>query len=159
MVRSSVEVALMRLLYHWLPALLWAGFIFIGSTDLLSGSRTSRYLGPVLHWLLPQLSPAALKSVQLGIRKTGHVTEYSLLTGLLWRALNGTSLGRTRPWPQWRAWFTGLLAVSYAASDEWHQSFVASREGSVRDVAIDAFGVTVALGIIWSVGRLRCRWC
>jgi VanZ family protein len=158
MVRSSVQVALMRLLYHWLPALLWAGFIFIGSTDLLSGAHTSRFLGPLLHWMFPQLSPEELKAVQLGIRKAGHVTEYSLLTGLLWRALNGATLGRTRPWPHWRAWFTGLLAVSYAVSDEWHQSFVSSREGSVRDVGIDALGVALALGIIWSVGRFRRRW-
>jgi VanZ family protein len=35
----------------------------------------------------------------------------------------------------------GVIALLYAFSDEWHQSFVPGREGALRDVGIDALGV------------------
>lgn len=142
---------------YWLPALVWAGFIFWGSTDALSGAHTSRLLRPLLHWLAPGLDEMGVDRVQLAVRKAGHLTEYAILTALLWRALNGPNLGRRRPWPQLRAWLTWALAVAYAASDEFHQTFVATREGSLRDVGFDAAGALAALGLIWWWG-LRRRW-
>ena len=48
----------------------------------------------------------------------------------------------------------GWLAVLYAATDEFHQTFVPSREGCIRDVAIDSCGVALALLALW----LCCRW-
>ena len=140
---------------YWLPALIWAGFIFWGSTDSLSGAHTSRFLRPLLHWLLPGLNADRLSEIQLVIRKLGHLTEYAVLTALLWRALNGPNLGQRRPWPQQRAWLTWALAVAYAASDEFHQSFVPTREGSLRDVGIDSTGALAALGLIWWWGVRR----
>jgi VanZ family protein len=37
-----------------------------------------------------------------------------------------------------------VLAVLYAISDEVHQSFVPTREGTLRDVIIDAIGALLA---------------
>ena len=37
-----------------------------------------------------------------------------------------------------------LLAVLFAASDEWHQTFVSDRDGNARDVLIDAAGAAFA---------------
>ena len=37
-----------------------------------------------------------------------------------------------------------LLAVLYAFSDEWHQTFVPGRKGTLRDVAINAVGAVGA---------------
>ena len=145
-------------LRRWLPVLIWAGFIFWGSTDLLSVPHTSRFTRPFLLWLRPDLSEDAIAFVQICLRKTGHMAEYALLAGLLWRALNGSELGLSRPWPRRLAWWTWGLAVAYAASDELHQSFVASREGTLRDVGIDGLGAAVAIGAIWFIGRQRRRW-
>jgi VanZ family protein len=40
------------------------------------------------------------------------------------------------------AWLLAMLmAMRYACSDAWHQTFVPGREGTVRDVAIDELGV------------------
>ncbi|HTH48593.1 MAG TPA: VanZ family protein [Candidatus Limnocylindria bacterium] len=147
-----------RFFPHWLPVLTWAGFIFWGSTDVLSGAHTSRFLRPVLEWLLPDPGADAFEQIQLAVRKAGHVTEYAVLTALLWRALNGPGLGQTRPWPRRLAWLAWSLAVAYAASDEFHQTFIPSREGSLRDVGIDALGAALALGLIWWRGRCRHRW-
>ena len=41
-----------------------------------------------------------------------------------------------------------LLAILYAASDEFHQSFVPGRGPSVIDVGIDAIGA--GLGLMWA---------
>jgi VanZ family protein len=38
-----------------------------------------------------------------------------------------------------------LMAVLFAASDEFHQSFVEGRTSTLRDVLIDALGSTLAL--------------
>ena len=40
-----------------------------------------------------------------------------------------------------------LFAVVFAASDEWHQTFVPGRYGKVRDVALDALGAALALSV------------
>ena len=41
-----------------------------------------------------------------------------------------------------------LLAILYAASDEFHQSFVAGRGATVMDVGIDSIGA--GLGLLWA---------
>lgn len=119
--------------------------IFIGSTDVLSAEHTSRFLVPFLHWLDPQISSAAINSIQIVIRKLGHLTEYAILATLIWRALRSAE--------NWKRSTLILFTVSligcavFAASDEFHQSFVPSRTSSVNDVMIDIFGAGIALAI------------
>jgi len=61
---------------------------------------------------------------------------------LLWRALDGVT-------PQPRLAWAWILAVAYAATDEFHQSFTAGRHMSVQDVAIDATGAMIGLAALW----------
>lgn len=132
-------------LKYWLPLLIWMTLIFIGSTDVLSAEHTSRFLVPFLHWLDPQISSAAINSIQIVIRKLGHLTEYAILATLIWRALRSAE--------NWKRSTLILFTVSligcavFAASDEFHQSFVPSRTSSVNDVMIDIFGAGIALAI------------
>ena len=67
-------------------------------------------------------------------RKIVHAVTYGILWFLWWRAL-----GTENP--------AASIAITllYAASDEWHQSFVEGRHGTPVDVAIDAAGVTIAV--------------
>jgi VanZ family protein len=44
-------------------------------------------------------------------------------------------------------WFPFLLTVFYGATDEYHQSFVPTRDASFLDLAADAIGGL--LGIVW----------
>jgi VanZ family protein len=81
------------------------------------------------------------------IKKTGHITEYGILAFLIWRALaKGDS-----PSPLVKAF---LLSLLYAASDEYHQSFVPGRDGNLFDVCVDAIGALMALIFVW---RLRAK--
>jgi VanZ family protein len=78
-----------------------------------------------------------------------HCLEYAVLALLLWMAARRTPLLAPR------AWLAALLiALVYAASDEWHQAFVPGRVPDVRDWLADAAGALVALGL---VTRLNAR--
>ena len=87
-----VSFSVREFLKLWLPVLAWMAFIFVGSTDLLSAEHTSRFIGPFLRWFAPDVSDATIVSVQLVVRKCGHLTEYAILAALLYRAFR-----RSRP--------------------------------------------------------------
>ena len=130
-------------LKYWLPVFIWLGVIFAGSTDIFSTEHTSRYLVPFLRWLDPQISPTAINAIQSAIRKLGHLIEYAILAALFWRALrDGTNLGAKVSLLFIAVWFVcGIFAVT----DEFHQSFVASRTASPHDVLIDVCGALIGI--------------
>jgi VanZ family protein len=114
---------------HWLPVAAWAGLIFF-----FSAQSDLRFL------------PDA--GADFVLRKLGHAGVFGILALLLWRALAGTTAWR-RP----SAW-AFVIAVLYAASDEWHQAFVSGRGPSAVDVGIDSIGAGVA---IVAIAFLRSR--
>ncbi len=124
----------------WGPVAFWVALMFFGSSDWMSADHTSRYLTPLLHWLNPDISPATVARVHLLVRKAAHVTEYAILTALLFRALRWSI---ENPW--WRAAAALVPALVIAPLDEFHQSFIASRTGSPIDVLIDYSGAIVGL--------------
>lgn len=126
--------------------------MFVGSTDVLSAEHTSRFLVPFLLWLNPHISMARVVSIHFALRKVGHFTEYAVLAALLWRGLRGTfnAAGKTI-----LALSAFLMAAAFAASDEYHQSFVPSRTASVRDVMIDCIGALAAVLLCFIFARAR----
>ena len=94
----------------------------------------------VIFWFSAQ--PAAAHHVWwvIVVRKLGHITGYALLTALwawaLWGAVRRPVL--------WAV----LISLAYACSDEFHQTFVRGREGTPRDVLIDAVGMAIAALLI-----------
>lgn len=134
-----------------MPVIAWMVLIFFGSTDVLSAEHTSRFLVPFLRWFDPQISWGMIVKIHFILRKLGHLTEYGILAGLLWRALQ-TAIVAAR----WRvAGLALLIAAGYAAFDEFHQSFIPSRTSSSNDVMIDICGATVALMICMLFTRSR----
>lgn len=136
----------------------WMALIFSASTDLGAARGTSRIIGPLLHWLKPDLSPEATARIVFAVRKTSHITEYALLAILLWRALRKPLPGDSRPWSSSVAWQALAMAVFYAATDEFHQTFVPSRTGSIIDVLWDSAGATAGLLVLWLLGRRLRHW-
>ena len=138
-------------LCYWGPVLGWGLFIWIFSTRGFSESGTSRWIVPLLHWLLPHAPPRTLFRIHHMVRKGAHAFEYFLLSLLL---LHGIRRGR----PGWRlSWGLAAvgLAVLWACSDELLQLFVPGRGSSLRDVLIDGFGAAMAQVIPawWSAQR------
>ena len=116
---------LFKIFLRWLPALIMMIVIFLFSAQ--SASRL-----PDFGW------PDRF------IKKSGHVMGYAILAFLYWRALE---FGEDRRWAAW------LLALLYALTDEFHQSFVAGRHPTIWDVILfDNLGTLISL---WSVARYR----
>ena len=79
------------------------------------------------------------------LRKGAHMVEFGLLWLLWWRALGFGSVTAA----------VGI-ALAYAATDEYHQSFVEGRNGSALDWAVDATGVALAIALA-RASRARSR--
>lgn len=112
-----------RRLALWGPVALWAGFLFLASSRSDTGA-----VGRIPDWLT-------------------HGAAYLVLAVLLLRALCG---GTGRPFATRAALLTVLLATVYGVSDEWHQSFVPGRDSSAGDVAKDAAGAALGVGLLRS---------
>jgi VanZ family protein len=83
------------------------------------------------------------------VRKAAHFGEYALLTVLWWRAL------RTRMTEPAALAAAVAIAVGYAITDEFHQTFVDGRTGSPVDVLIDAAGAATAAAVLAARHRRR----
>jgi len=120
-----------RAVRAWGPAILWMGLIF--------------YLSAQSH--LPGVPEAWLDVL---LKKTAHFLAYAVLARLYLRAL-----GFHKELPVAPAALALFLAAVYAATDEFHQSFVPGRTPSLADWLIDGGGAGAGLLISRLVGRLR----
>jgi VanZ family protein len=135
-------------LKFWLPVLVWMVVIFSASSDPHSAERSSRFVEPFLHWLFPQMSQAHVEEIHHAIRKCAHLTEYGILGLLVWRALHQSQNNLpTWSWP--KVGGTLLIVFLYSGSDEYHQSFVATRTAQFSDVLIDTLGAAIGLLALW----------
>jgi VanZ family protein len=141
-----------RLLKNWLPVFIWLGVIFLGSIDLMSAEHTSRFIVPFLRWLKPDISPETLASIHFIVRKCAHLGEYAVLALLLFRAAILTNLKRSLAILYVSVWVACLFV---ATTDEFHQTFVASRGASATDIMIDSGGAILGLliGAIFGITR------
>ena len=77
------------------------------------------------------------------IYKGGHVVGYGMLAWSIWRAFEFQGN---------RRWLTWILAVLYAVTDEYHQSFVHGRHPTAFDVLVyDNIGALLSL---WLTAKL-----
>ena len=112
----------------------------------LSPARALSLLGPpllvmaVIFYLSSQESGGAHGTLELLLRKLGHVSEYAVLTLCWWRALRG--LGVSSENRVVIALAVGI-ALAYSASDEFHQTFIRGRHGTPVDVLIDSIGMGI----------------
>jgi VanZ family protein len=111
----------MSKIFRWFPAILIMAVIFIASDT--PSSKIPDY------GMWDEL-----------VKKGGHMTGYGLLAGAYWY---GLGFDRKKGWLAW------LLAVLYAATDEFHQSFTPGRHPSPVDVLLfDGGGAALALMLI-----------
>lgn len=101
----------------WGLVFLWAGLIFFLSHQ-------------------PGLKSGLSNEWDFILRKLAHISEYFVLTFLLINALNQYRLSKKKI-----IVLSVFLSVLYACSDEYHQTFINAREGTIRDVLIDGVGV------------------
>jgi len=119
------NTAVFKFIKYWLPVIIYAILIFY----------------------LSSLTGKDIPGLFIGQDIVGHLTEYAILALLLSRALKAYSpkLIHSK-----RILLVCVIAIIYAASDEFHQSFVAGRDSSSFDLFIDAIGSLT--------GGLLYRW-
>ena len=109
-------------LLKWMPALVFMVVIFLFSSQ-------------------PSIDLPDFGLVDRLVKKGGHMLGYGLLALSYW---NGFGFERKKRPLAW------LLAVLYALTDEFHQSFVSGRHPSIWDVLIfDNLGALISL---WLTG-------
>ena len=113
---------------------------------------------PLMHWLFPHMADVRIEHFHVWFRKCGHLTEFGVFGLLLWRAIRHASADCHPPWQWSQAGLAMLLVTIYAASDEFHQTFVPGRTGLISDVVIDASGAAIGLSLLWLGGKLLRRW-
>lgn len=107
----------------------------------LSGALSDTVFGRLLERVLPRLFS---NDFSLDIRKYAHMFEY-LCLGLSACLFTQELFYRKIPL---FAPIAELICVLYAASDEWHQTFVPGRTGRIFDILVDSYGFTAGVLIV-----------
>lgn len=111
---------LLKWIFFWLPPIIWMNLIFLLSSKTRIGVSEVQIFNFIIF-------------------KTLHIIEYAILYLLLFR---GFYLS-TKKKPTSKTYIMAfIIAVLYASSDEIHQTFIPTREGTIRDIFIDTIGIS-----------------
>ena len=145
----------------FLPAILVMYIIFsFSSQNGVSSAELSRkvshrivvVMDTVLEkdWSESQIEARTVR-IHHYVRKTAHVTEYFILAASVAFPLYVYGVRGI-----WLMLYAGSFCVAFAGLDEYHQSFVAGRGASARDVMIDSIGIFAGLivtRVVCFIGR------
>jgi len=134
----------------WIPAIVWMVLIFSLSaqpateSDGFSKSITEliiETIGRILPLDLETSTTADLVS-QFNhiVRKMAHFSAYLVLGSLVTNALFKSGIRGYKAF-----FYSMMICVLYAISDEFHQLFVPGRGGQIKDVLIDSSGALVGI--------------
>lgn len=127
---TVVMIKVKKVIFYWLPPIAWMGLIFfLSSFHQLQVTED--------HWQ------------NLITRKAAHFLEYAVLSVLFYRAVRRTTMvSKTKA-----LFLSFFLTIFYAATDEYHQTFVNGRTGKFSDIGIDAIGVFSGTFFCWQVKK------
>lgn len=91
----------------------------------------------------PDILASEASGIEYYVRKAAHMTEYFLLAVAI-----SFPLYVYRVRGIWLILLAGIICVGFAGLDEYHQSFVADRGPSVKDVGIDSIGAMIGIFIV-----------
>jgi len=139
------------LIQAWLPALLFCSVFALESTAAFGSDHTSRPLHNLLHLLLGSSSLGQSLSLKMDqdwshlhhiLRKASHFLAYGIFSLICYRGLSITL--RTTASRLQHDLSSHALAVTatilVASADEFHQTFLPNRTGSLSDVLLDTAG-------------------
>ncbi len=137
---------------RWMLAFLWMAVIFyLSSQDgQQSSSLSTSLFKPLFDLVIPMGVSADILS--LIVRKTAHFVTYSILGLLVFRATDTYDIELSQ-----KIYFSFLLCLGYAISDEIHQLFVPGRSGNLTDIAVDALGSITSIILYGNLRRKEVR--
>lgn len=138
-----------------ISTIIWMALIFFLSHQPASASSnlSGSFVQLVLYGV--QRLPVAVDETMLHffVRKIAHFGAYFILGILIFhviRLYRGVRLQTII--------YAFFIAIVYAASDEWHQTFVPGRSGELRDVFIDGAGSLMGIACYISSLYVWCFW-
>lgn len=119
-----------RILWYMGPPVIWMVFIFFLS------SQHKVAIGPTY-------------TIDFVIKKSLHMFEYATLYFLVYRMFHGLQKKKKQ---KHIFLYSFLVTLAFSLSDEFHQTFVPTREGTMRDVVIDTTGMLIMYIYIKKLG-------
>lgn len=138
-----------KLIYYWLPVVVWAAIIIQATGRRFDAPHTSGWLATLLADAGVHASDATLGLINAVLRKAGHLTAYGIMALVSFRAVREGRSGFTLRW----AVIAIAITVCVASTDEFLQSFTPTRGSSVWDVLLDTCGGTIAMLGMWRLER------
>jgi VanZ family protein len=131
----------------------WLGVITLESSDLASSRHTGGILFFVMAKLFGPVDYATFEFWHFLLRKSDHFACYGSFSLLVFRAVRATIASNLAS-----LWWAPVAASCVVASlDEWHQSFIPSRTGSVYDVLLDTVAAACVQTVLVTLMYVRRR--
>jgi len=135
----------------WLPVAVGIGIIMLESTEVMGSNHTSHPLRLLFQAIFGPISDASWEVVHHLVRKSGHFIGYGAL-GAAWLRAWWMTLPHSHFLEDA---FLALMGTALVASlDEWHQSYLPNRTGSVWDVLLDCAGAIAMILAVYIYMRL-----
>ncbi len=145
-------------LLAWLPAIMMMVIIYMFSAKpaVVSDGTSSPIANAILcvfEAMFGDIDSTKrfdfLQATNFVVRKIAHIMEYAILTVLISIPLRMHHIKNKSIFI-----IAFVTSVIYAGTDEFHQTFVEGRSGSLKDVGIDSIGVL--LGSLFFYIAVKC---
>lgn len=137
----------MKSFKYFIPAIIWMLIIFLESA--MTGEVSSGQSHFIVDLLFSIFSiPLQYHDfISFLIRKCAHITEYAILTFLLFYGLHKNDYSYLI--------LPAILAFIYSCGDEIHQLSVNGRAGQFQDVIIDSIGIIISIIILYFLRKFK----
>ena len=125
-------------------------FLFSSQSGSESNYVSQGVLEHILNFFHIQADPLKLDRYNLVLRKIAHFSLYFLLGSGAMGFLLTTPLKK-----RYCIILSILFCVLFAATDEYHQFLLGTRNGNVMDVLLDSMGAMVGVGVVGVWGKRK----
>lgn len=125
-------------------------FFFSSQSGGESNHLSQGVLEHILGFFQIHVDPMKLDQYNLVLRKIAHFSLYFLLGAGAMGFLLTTPLKK-----KYCFMLSLVFCVFFAATDEYHQFLLGTRNGNVMDVLLDSMGAMVGVGVIAILGKRK----
>ena len=154
--KTVMRLILGIMLAGWMIIIFWFSNQPATESSEISGTISYRLVedtDEIFNWGLTtdQIGNIA-GNIEYPIRKAAHMTEYAIFSIFVMIALIVDGIKGVRI-----PVISAVIAIAFAATDEFHQTFVPGRYGCVLDVLIDVAGSIIGLIIVYIIYKNMCK--
>lgn len=154
--KTVMRLILGIMLAGWMIIIFWFSNQPATESSEISGTISYRLVedtDEIFNWgLTAEQIRKIAGNIEYPIRKAAHMTEYAIFSIFVMIALIVDGIKGVRI-----PVISAVIAIAFAATDEFHQTFVPGRYGCVLDVLIDAAGSIIGLIIVYIIYKNMCK--